>query len=288
MAREALESGETRVMQEYDPKCISADWAALAARYELRSSVALPLLHGGECYGVLCVHARQTGLFVDEELKLLTELANDLAFGIATVRLRTERDSARASMDLAFYQSIRAAALTVEKRDPTTAGHQLRVSELSVAIAQRLGLDAERVEAIRFAAMVHDIGNIYVPAEILNRPGSLSPVEFELVKCHVTVGHEIVSGIDFPWPVAEMVLQHHERLDGSGYPNQLRGEQIVQGARIIAVADVVEAICSHRPFRPALGPEAAMTELREGARRLYDPAVAEVCTALIQEGFVFG
>ncbi len=179
-------------------------------------------------------------------------------------------------------QTIHAMALTIEKRDPYTAGHQLRVSQVATTIAGKLGWAAERQEGLRLGAMIHDIGKIYLPAEILSRPGRLSNTEFELIKTHSEVGRAIVSEVDFPWPVAEMIHQHHERLDGSGYPRGLMDDAIILEARILAVADVVEAMAAHRPYRPALGIDVALAEIRAGAGKLYDADIVEACLALFE------
>lgn len=181
-------------------------------------------------------------------------------------------------------QTVRAIALTVEKRDPYTAGHQARVAHLAEAIGAHMGLGPERLEGLRMGAVIHDIGKIWLPAEILNRPGQLTTIEFDLVKTHAEVGHDIVKDIAFPWPVADMIHQHHERLDGSGYPQGLKADQILVEARIIAVADVVEAMASHRPYRPALGIDAALKEVAAGKGNLYDPAVVDACTFLFNDG----
>jgi putative two-component system response regulator len=180
-------------------------------------------------------------------------------------------------------ETIQAIALTVEKRDPYTAGHQVRVSQLATALAQELHLPEERIEGVRLGGMIHDVGKIYLPAEILSRPGGLTDTEMALVKTHAEVGREILQDVEFPWPVADMVLQHHERQDGSGYPRGLRGDQILLEARILAVADVVEAMASHRPYRPALGIDKALEEIRRGVGRLYDPDVAAVCLHLFED-----
>lgn len=183
-----------------------------------------------------------------------------------------------------LLQTIQAIALTVEKRDPYTAGHMRRVADLAIAISRGMGLDADRVIGIEMGSLIHDIGKIYIPAEILNRPGQLSDVEFALIKSHTHVGYEIVKDIAFPWPVADMVHQHHERYDGSGYPQGLKGEEIVQEARILAVADVVEAMASHRPYRPSLPLEAALHEIETKAGVYYDPDVVQVCLDLFRSG----
>jgi putative two-component system response regulator len=202
----------------------------------------------------------------------------------AELRLTCESlENSRSRYRCMLEQTIQAIALTIEKRDPYTAGHQVRVSRLATAIALELDLDADTIDGLRFGSMIHDIGKIYLPAEILSRPGRLSATEFALVKTHAEVGNEIVAPIEFPWPVAQIILQHHERQDGSGYPHGKQGREILLEARILAVADVVEAMASHRPYRPALGTEKALDEIRRGRGELYDPAVVDVCLRLFNE-----
>jgi len=179
--------------------------------------------------------------------------------------------------------TIQALALTAEARDPYTAGHQRRVADLSRAIAQKMGLPQDQVDGVRMAGSIHDLGKIYVPSEILNKPGKIRANEFELVKSHSEVGYEILKTINFPWPVAEIELQHHERLNGSGYPNGLKGDEILLEARIIAVADVVESMSSHRPYRPALGIVKALEEIRAGRGTLFDERVVGACVAIFEE-----
>jgi PAS domain S-box-containing protein len=176
--------------------------------------------------------------------------------------------------------TIATLARVIEARDPYTAGHVRRVSELAVAIAGFAGLDEDCTNGVRVAGMVHDVGKITIPADILAKPGRLSAGEFELIKEHSQAGFDILGAIDFPWPVAEIALQHHERLDGSGYPRGLGGKELLFEARILAVADVVEAMSSHRPYRPALGVEAALDEIRCGAGRLYDTRAVQACVEL--------
>lgn len=171
----------------------------------------------------------------------------------------------------------------VEARDPYTAGHQRKVAELAVAIGQDMGFDVDQLAAIRLAALVHDIGKIYVPAEFLNKPGKLSDLEFAIIKQHPLLGHEILSPIDFGWPIARFVLEHHERLDGSGYPNGLSGDAISIEARVLAVADTVDAMTSNRPYRPAMGLELALDEIEKNRGKLYDPEVVASCQRLFRE-----
>lgn len=188
-----------------------------------------------------------------------------------------------------LFDSISAIAAIIEIRDPYTAGHQQRVAQIAVAIAGELGISEHGIEGLRLAASVHDVGKIHIPTEILSRPGRLNTLEFDLVKEHVNFGREILRSIDFPWPITDTVFQHHERLDGSGYPLGLKDEQILPEAKILAVADVVEAMSSHRPYRASLGVEAALDEISNKRGIAYCPDVVDVCLRLFREkGFRTG
>jgi putative nucleotidyltransferase with HDIG domain len=178
---------------------------------------------------------------------------------------------------------VQAISLAVEMRDPYTAGHQDRVADLASAIARKMGLAEDRVYGLRMACVIHDLGKITIPGEILCKPGRLSGPEYEMIKTHVQSGFDILKKIDFPWPLADIVLQHHERLDGSGYPFGLAGDQILMEARILSVSDVFETIGSHRPYRPSLGMKKAMDELTDNSGRLYDSQVVEACLALVSQ-----
>jgi len=183
---------------------------------------------------------------------------------------------------------IQAMSTTIEKRDPYTAGHQRRVTKLCRAIATQLGFNWERIQGLRMAAAIHDLGKINIPSAILNKPGPISEHELAIIQMHPYTAYEILKDIQFPWPIAETIYQHHERLDGSGYPRQLKGDQILLEARILAVADVVESIASFRPYRPELGLEAALDEIESNKGVLYDSAVVEICIELItKHGFDF-
>ncbi len=199
-----------------------------------------------------------------------------------------EREELLSKYKKLLYQIVKAFSSAVEIKEPYTAGHQKRVAELSEAIAKEMGIDKERLEGIKVAALLHDIGKgLGVPLEVLNKPGKLNPIEFAFVKAHPELGYRILKEVEFPWPVAEAILQHHERLDGSGYPRGLKGEQIILEARIIAVADVVEAITSHRPYRASLGLESALEEIDKNKGVLYDPTVVAACLKAFQKGFKF-
>lgn len=197
-----------------------------------------------------------------------------------TQELRESEKKLRASL----LDSITAIAATVEMRDPYTAGHQRRVGHLASAIARELQRPESEVEGLYLACTVHDIGKIRIPAEILSKPGQLGDLEYSIIKEHPEIGHEILKSIDFPWPIARIVLQHHERLNGTGYPQGLQGEEILLEARILAVADVVEAMLSHRPYRAALGIEAALEEIARHRDTLYDAAAVDACLKLFREG----
>jgi PAS domain S-box-containing protein/putative nucleotidyltransferase with HDIG domain len=188
----------------------------------------------------------------------------------------------------ALDDAINTMVKIVELRDPYTAGHQQKVADLATAIGGEMKLEDARIEQLRTAALIHDIGKMYVPSDILSKPGKLSEIELGLIKTHSKSGYDIVKGMDFPAAVALAVLQHHERLDGSGYPGQLKGADTLLEAKILAVADVVEAMASHRPYRPALGIDKALEEVSKNKGRLYDPDVVDTCIELFRvKGFKF-
>jgi len=188
----------------------------------------------------------------------------------------------------AITTTIQVLGMTVEARDPYTAGHQRRTTILAEAIAGEMGFPPEKIEGLRMAGKIHDIGKISTPSEVLSKPTRLTPVEYELVKAHAQKGYEILKEVESPWPLAEIVFQHHERQDGSGYPRGLKGDEILMEARILGVADTVEAMASHRPYRPALGVEAALEEINKNKGVLYDSDVVAACLKLFREkGFIF-
>jgi len=196
--------------------------------------------------------------------------------------------SSLGKMSRVVDETVSALATAIGKRDPYTAGHQQRVAGLACAIAGELGgFDDDRMKGLRMAAMIHDIGKLYVPAEILSKPGQLTELEFGLIKTHAQAGYDILQEIEFPWPIAHIVRQHHERFDGSGYPSGLTGDEILMEARIVGIADVVEAMSSHRPYRPGKGAESALDELRSARGTAYDPSVVDACHAVFRNGFHF-
>lgn len=273
----------------FDPEC--GNWQVQAERLGIRSALLLPLLDDGQVFGVMALYAASPDAFTPDQLPLLTEMSDDLAFGILTLRLRAEHDRVVAEqqgylqrIQDGLQDTVQAIAATVEMRDPYTAGHQRRVADLAAAIAGEMGLPHEQVYAIHLAGIVHDLGKIAIPAEILSKPARLSEIEYSLIKSHPQTGYEILKDIDFPWPVAQMVLQHHERIDGSGYPQGLQGDAILLEARILAVADVIEAMASHRPYRAGLGLDAALQEIHDHSGTRYDAKVAAAAERLLREG----
>ena len=199
----------------------------------------------------------------------------------------TERKQSEENLQRSYDQlretliaTVNTLASTIEMRDPHTAGHQRRVTLLSCAIAEEMGLTEDQFDGLRMAGLIHDLGKINIPAEILSKPGRINEVEFNIIRYHPQIGHDILKTIELPWPVAQIVLQHHERMDGSGYPQGLKGDEIMLEARILVVADVVEAMASHRPYRPALGIKLALEEISKHKGILYDQEVVDVCVKL--------
>ncbi|NIA22579.1 MAG: HD domain-containing protein [Proteobacteria bacterium] len=220
----------------------------------------------------------------------LKEVVNQLQKEIIE-RMQAEENlqSSFDKLSRVLEEAVNALASSVEKRDPYTYGHQRMVTQLACLIAKEMGLPENQIEGIRIAGSVHDIGKITVPSEILSKPGRLTEIELMLIKEHPNAGYDILKGIEFPWKVADFVLQHHERMDGSGYPQHLKGDNILLESRILGVADVVEAMSNHRPYRPARGLNKALDEIRKNRGVLYDPDVVDTCLNIFgSKKFEFG
>ena len=203
-------------------------------------------------------------------------------------QIQLELEQSFANLKKVTDATIQAIALTVEKRDPYTSGHQRRVAKLTRAIAEAIGLSEDQIEGAHVAASIHDIGKISLPAEILSKPIQLSEIEISLIQAHAQAGYDILKGLDFPWPIADIIIQHHERMDGSGYPRGLSGDRISIEARIIGVADVVETMSSHRPYRPSMGIEKALEEITLNSGTLYDSQIVDACLNIFNgKGFLF-
>lgn len=232
---------------------------------------------GTEMYCLITATVRQAR---DQSIRGYQGIIRDISELISN---RNALEDTLKELRKALGGTIEAMALTVETRDPYTAGHQRRVSNLARAIATEMDISENRVQGIRLAGVIHDIGKISVPGEILSKPGKISEHEFGIIKEHPMVGYNILKTVDFPWPIAQIVRQHHERFDGSGYPDGLAGEDILLEARIMAVADVVEAMASHRPYRASLGTDIALREISKNRAVLYDPQVVDVCLRLFND-----
>jgi len=251
-------------------------------------SVALiPLRSGDEIIGLLQLNNSRRDSFTIEMIKFLERIGAAIGIAVARKLAEEELEQTLEKLKKSLIGTIQAMSLMVETRDPYTAGHQRRVSNLARTIAQEMGLSNDTVDTIRIAGTIHDIGKISIPADILSKPGKLKDTELNLIKDHSQTGYDILKDVELPYPIAEVAYQHHERLDGSGYPQGLKGEQILLEARIISVADVVEAMSSHRPYRPGLGIDVALEEIEKNKGILYDEQVVDMCIKLFREkGFV--
>jgi len=228
---------------------------------------------------------------VDTTVTVIRDLDGHPIQFLGVLRDITERKQAEEQLQQSFQKmertlegTIQAIRAMVDARDRYTAGHQLRVTELACAIAEAMGSPKEQIQAVHVAGLLHDVGKMLLPTEILTKPGRLNDIEFAMIRTHPKAGYNILKSVEFPWPIAKMVLQHHERMDGSGYPDRIRGEEILLEARILAVADVVEAMSSHRPYRPALGLDKALDEVVTNRGVLYDPLVVDACVRVFKEG----
>lgn len=287
----AVREDKVLVINDTSHESVHKHLAEQALKFGYRSIIILPLHLEGNPFGALILTAYRENEFGDTQVHYLKETALDTSFGIEMMRTKGERNRLallgehhELVLRNSLEDALRAIAMTIEMRDPYTAGHQRRVADLAEAIAKELGLGDEEAHGIYLAAVVHDIGKINVPTEILVKPGKLNDLEYQLVRTHVSSSYEILKGISFPWPLADIVHQHHERMDGSGYPLGLKSGDISFGGRILAVADVVEAMSSHRPYRAGLGIDIALAEIEKGRGVIYDPQVADACLKLFREG----
>ncbi len=275
----ALRTGVTHVVDDIARDPTFEPWRERAAQFHLRSMLAIPFAPWGQ-RAILCIFSTNPYAFDDSDVRSKESIAREVEFAADQVR-------AKRRLEEALDGTLLSLGILTETRDPYTAGHQTRVGALGAAIAVHLGLEIKMVNLVRQAGDVHDVGKIAIPAEILTRPGRLSALEFTMIKGHTTIGHRILSNASLPWPIAEVALSHHERLDGSGYPAGLLDRDIILPARIVAVADVVEAMAHFRPYRAALGIDVALAEVAKGAGTLYDRDAVESCRAVFDMGFTF-
>jgi HD-GYP domain-containing protein (c-di-GMP phosphodiesterase class II) len=243
----------------------------------------VPIKFHDKVLGVLNLHLRSGHRRNSREEEFLKAVTDVMAGIIERKQAEKQLQDTLESLRKAVGTIFQVMASAVEARDPYTAGHQIRSANLARAIATEMGLSQEKIEGIRIAGSIHDIGKLSIPVEILSKPTKLSELEFSLIKEHARRGYEMLKNVESPWPLAEIVYQHHERMDGSGYPRNLKGEEILIEARILTVADVVESMASHRPYRPGLGIDAALNEIAKNRGIFYDDAVADACLRLFQE-----
>lgn len=266
-------------------------WKERAKPYGIRSVIAVPIKdHEPQAIGALTVYANLPSAFGEIETQLFESLAKEIGFGLAAIEKQRlldkevkERERLNDQLVNALNTTIEAMSKTMEWRDPYTAGHQKKVALLSQAIARKLGWSEEKIRGLYLAALVHDMGKIATPAEILTKPSMLSETEMTLIKEHPKTGYDILKDIPFTWPIAQAVYQHHERLDGSGYPNGISGDAIISEARILAVADTIEAMTSHRPYRPGLGLGKAIELVKAEAGKSLDSSICQVACELLEQ-----
>jgi len=281
-----IRTGEICVSRDVATDPTMAPWREEALKRGYMSTIAIPFRQFEGNLASLTAYGVRVSRWSDAERRLMNQVGSALGFGITTLRTAIAKAHYQEGLSVSLEQTIQVIAETVEQRDPYTAGHQRRVADLCVAIAGKLGLSNERTQGLRLAAGIHDLGKIGIPAEILGKPGHLTENQFTLLKEHAQLGYEIVKNVRFPWPIAQMILQHHERLDGSGYPHGLKADEIFLESRILAVADVVEAMSSHRPYRPTRGIDAALDEVLSSSGTLYDPEAVQACVNLFRhEGY---
>jgi len=279
-----------QIMEDAATSPIYGPWRERAAQFGIRSSVSIPVQVEGSWSGVLVVYAQRPRAFEASPVEVFQRLAEQIIHGVKALEqkalLEAERqhqERTQKHLTEALSASVAAIVTAMEMRDPYTAGHESRVAEIAYAIGQEMGWNEDHLQGLRMAAMVHDIGKIAIPAEILTKPSKLNQEEYTLIKGHPDAGYAILRDIPFTWPVADIVRQHHEKLDGSGYPMGLKGDAILPEARILAVADIVEAMASNRPYRQAMDMAVVLEEIESLAGTLLDAEAVRICAALFRE-----
>lgn len=279
----AIRSGQAQVVENITTDPLAAPWRKEALKRGYHSAIAIPFRASKELTACLILYGAKSDIWSDPERKLLQELASDLSFGLFALRTAVANIQYQTSLQQSLEQTIQVIAATGEERDSYTAGHQRRVAGICTRLATEMGLSEERIHGLHLAATIHDLGKIGVPAEILSKPRRLTAMEYGLMKEHPTIGFNILKNVSFPWPIAQIILQHHERIDGSGYPMGLKGDDVLLESRILAVADVVESMASHRPYRASLGIEAALSEIAAQSGITLDAQVVAACLLIFKE-----
>jgi PAS domain S-box-containing protein len=285
----AIRTGKTQIEHNASASAPLALWRALLEKFGVESIMAVPLRDGDRVLGAIEIFSQVPDVFGTFEQDLFEDVSRQLVLGMRVrrekfaYREQVERNNRQAEhVRLALEETVAAITTTIEYRDPYTAGHGRGVAKLAEKIGLEFGLPSDTCHGLFLAGLLHDVGKVQVPSEILSKPGRLSVIEFALLKTHPEVGYDILRGIEFPWPIAEITRQHHERIDGSGYPRHLRGADILPEAQIVACADIVDAICAHRPYRAALGMERALEELRTLRGVALDAGVVDAALRVLQ------
>lgn len=279
----AIRSGRIQYSEDIATDPNFQIWRRHALKAGFRSVIAVPFHQSDGEWACLMTYGAEPMPWSDAEQKLMEQVASALGFGIKSLRTAIAKEQYQRDLHSSLEQTIQVIADTVDQRDPYTAGHQRRVGDLCMQVARKMGMDEDRVRGLALAATIHDLGKIAIPAEILAKPGRLTPIQFSLVKEHVQLGYEIIKDVRFPWPIREMIQQHHERMDGSGYPMGLKGHALLPESRILMVADVVEAMTNHRPYRAARGIEIALEEIDRGRGSKFDEATVDAFLDLFRK-----
>lgn len=286
-----IRTGELQILEDAETSPNYAPWRERARRFGIRSSISVPIAGEIGWRGVLIVYAAQPNAFEPASVEVFEALAEEIVHGVRAIQqerqLRIEQQNlarTQAELTLALAGMVGPIVTAMEMRDPYTAGHQGRVAELACAIGLEMGLPDDQMHGLKLAALVHDIGKISIPAEILTKPGTLNDAEWAMINLHSDTGYKILKDVPFAWPVAEIVRQHHERLDGSGYPAGLKGDEILAEARILGVADVVEAMASYRPYRPGIEIGLVLKQIEAEAGRQLDARAVQTCASMMRDG----
>jgi PAS domain S-box-containing protein len=286
----SIRTGKTQILEETETSLAFEPWLERARQFGINSGIAVPFnVDGGE-RGALIVYASRTNAFESMAIEVFENLADQIGRGVHAIdqeRLLQAERAGRAKMEEQLTKALSAMVapivLAMEMRDPYTTGHQSRVADIAVAIGAEMGWEEQRLHGLRVAAQVHDIGKISIPAEILTKPGKLSAAELAMIQGHSDIGYTILKDIPFPWPVAEIVRQHHEKLDGSGYPKGLKADQLLPEAKVLAVADIVEAMASYRPYRAGIPLDTVLAQIESEAGTKLDEKIVRVCVTLFRE-----
>ena len=285
----AIRTGKPWLISDTNADLNFAPWKDRAQKYGIHSVLAVPIKQSNKVIGALAIYSSVIYSFTDLEVHIFSNMAAELGFGFASfqkqeelTRQHLEQQIQEERLRASLTSTVEVMSKTMELRDPYTAGHQKNVATISCFIANKLGWSPDLIYGLRLAAMIHDIGKIAIPSEILTKPSKLSEFEGKLLQEHPENGYQLLKDIDFPWPIAEIVRQHHERIDGSGYPRGLKGDQILPEAQVLAVADTIEAMYSHRPYRPGLGLPSAIQVIKDGAGKTFNLEIANVAIDLFE------